>query len=170
MQEICHLVCQLKETSNTAAAALQDLYEDCPIPRRRGTRMASFRTGEVKEHLEAKREELTAALRTREGITIAPTPGDTEDVSVALELEMRTGDLERKSIQLHLVAAALRRLSDGTYGRCLRCGADIASARLVCVPWAPYCLPCQKAEEGTSLHVSLSARIGEKAPRSSRKE
>lgn len=40
------------------------------------------------------------------------------------------------------IRAALRRLSDGTYGQCLRCGDTIAEARLDAVPWAPLCRRC----------------------------
>jgi DnaK suppressor protein len=43
-----------------------------------------------------------------------------------------------------LVEAALGRLDDGTFGRCLRCGQEIAAGRLEALPWAAYCIACQK--------------------------
>jgi DnaK suppressor protein len=46
--------------------------------------------------------------------------------------------------ELALVEAALGRLDDGTFGRCLRCGQDIAPGRLEALPWAAYCIACQK--------------------------
>jgi DnaK suppressor protein len=46
--------------------------------------------------------------------------------------------------ELELVEAALGRLDDGTFGTCLRCGNDIAPARLEALPWAAYCIACQK--------------------------
>jgi RNA polymerase-binding transcription factor len=46
--------------------------------------------------------------------------------------------------ELELVEAALRRLDEGTFGRCLRCGQEIAPGRLEALPWAAYCIACQK--------------------------
>jgi DnaK suppressor protein len=44
---------------------------------------------------------------------------------------------------LAAVRAALRRIEDGTYGRCLVDGGPIAEGRLESVPWTPYCLKHQ---------------------------
>ena len=46
--------------------------------------------------------------------------------------------------ELELVDAALARIDAGTFGRCLRCGAEIAPGRLEALPWAAYCITCQK--------------------------
>jgi DnaK suppressor protein len=46
--------------------------------------------------------------------------------------------------ELQLVEAALARLDDGTFGRCLRCAGEIAPGRLEALPWAAYCIACQK--------------------------
>jgi DnaK suppressor protein len=46
--------------------------------------------------------------------------------------------------ELQLVEAALARLDDGTFGRCLRCAGAIAPGRLEALPWAAYCIACQK--------------------------
>jgi RNA polymerase-binding protein DksA len=50
---------------------------------------------------------------------------------------------DRATQHLALVDAALARLDDGTYGRCLRCGEPIADARLEALPWAAHCIGCQ---------------------------
>ncbi len=50
------------------------------------------------------------------------------------------GDAETR--QLTLVEAALRRLLDGTYGNCTRCGTHINKARLEAVPEAALCASC----------------------------
>jgi len=39
---------------------------------------------------------------------------------------------------------ALRRIADGTYGRCERCGNPISEARLEAMPAARRCLDCAK--------------------------
>jgi DnaK suppressor protein len=51
---------------------------------------------------------------------------------------------DRSLAQLALVEAALARVDDGSFGRCERCGKPIASARLEVLPWAAYCIECQR--------------------------
>jgi DnaK suppressor protein len=51
---------------------------------------------------------------------------------------------DKMAKELALVDAALARLDAGTFGTCLRCGNDIAPARLEALPWAAYCIACQK--------------------------
>lgn len=40
------------------------------------------------------------------------------------------------------IRAALRRIEDGSYGRCVRCGESITQARLDVLPWTPLCRSC----------------------------
>ena len=54
--------------------------------------------------------------------------------------------LRDRAVQhLAQVDAALGRLEDGTFGRCVRCGRAIAPARLEALPWAAHCIDCQTA-------------------------
>jgi RNA polymerase-binding transcription factor DksA len=48
---------------------------------------------------------------------------------------------------LAAVRAALRRIEDGTYGRCVVDGEPIEEKRLKAVPWTPYCLKHQSELE-----------------------
>ncbi|WP_109211088.1 MULTISPECIES: TraR/DksA C4-type zinc finger protein [Microbacterium] len=41
------------------------------------------------------------------------------------------------------ITAALNRIAEGTYGRCTRCGRQIAPARLEVLPHAAACIECQ---------------------------
>src|SRR5215510_2247669 len=52
---------------------------------------------------------------------------------------------DRSTAQLALVDAALERLDAGTFGPCQRCGCQIAIGRLEALPWAAYCIDCQRA-------------------------
>jgi RNA polymerase-binding transcription factor DksA len=45
------------------------------------------------------------------------------------------------------VKRALGRIKDGTYGTCVRCGEDIAPARLDARPEAALCIDCARAAE-----------------------
>jgi RNA polymerase-binding transcription factor len=42
---------------------------------------------------------------------------------------------------------ALRRIEDGTYGKCVNCGAPIPEERLEAMPWATLCIDCKRREE-----------------------
>jgi RNA polymerase-binding transcription factor DksA len=45
------------------------------------------------------------------------------------------------------VKRALARIEDGTYGECVRCGRDIAPARLEARPDAALCIDCARTAE-----------------------
>jgi len=54
--------------------------------------------------------------------------------------------LRDRAIQhLGQVDASLARLDDGTFGQCIRCGREVAPARLEALPWAAHCIECQTA-------------------------
>ena len=55
---------------------------------------------------------------------------------------------ETDSAILAQVRAALRRIEEGTYGRCVVDGEPIDEKRLEAVPWTPYCLKHQSELEG----------------------
>ncbi len=50
--------------------------------------------------------------------------------------------------ELHEVEAACRKLENGNYGQCDRCGGDIPVARLEVLPFALYCVRCAGQLEG----------------------
>jgi len=45
------------------------------------------------------------------------------------------------------VEAAIKRIDEGRYGTCARCGQPIASERLQALPYAIYCISCQSLVE-----------------------
>lgn len=55
-----------------------------------------------------------------------------------------------ESQTLEQVEDALKRVADGTYGKCIVCGRPIAPARLEAIPWTPYCLEHQEKLDGAS--------------------
>ncbi len=61
------------------------------------------------------------------------------------ELASRLKAMESKT--LREIEAALRRIEEGTYGKCERCGADIQPARLELVPHARLCVKCLKLDK-----------------------
>jgi DnaK suppressor protein len=49
---------------------------------------------------------------------------------------------------LHAIDAALQRIEDGTYGVCPSCGKPIPEERLRAIPYAKYCIDCQRKVRG----------------------
>jgi DnaK suppressor protein len=49
--------------------------------------------------------------------------------------------------ELDDVRAALERMENGTFGKCLDCGKPIPDARLIAIPWAKYCLEDQQLHD-----------------------
>ena len=49
---------------------------------------------------------------------------------------------------LEQIAGALRRIADGSYGRCERCDTPIPVERLEALPHAGSCVPCQQKHTG----------------------
>lgn len=52
--------------------------------------------------------------------------------------------------EIRMIEAALKRIEDGEYGYCARCGAAIAPERLDAVPYTPFCHECAAAQENTA--------------------
>ncbi|MBI4444643.1 MAG: TraR/DksA family transcriptional regulator [Acidobacteria bacterium] len=48
---------------------------------------------------------------------------------------------------LQMVAEALGRINEGSYGACLHCEEPVERKRLEAVPWARLCIKCQEMEE-----------------------
>ncbi len=78
-------------------------------------------------------------------------PADTGDMAVADEAaseDFTAAELDATILQQ--VRDALRRIDDGTYGRCLVDGGPIETMRLDAVPWAAYCIKHQRLLEAAS--------------------
>ena len=72
---------------------------------------------------------------------LADTATETLEREIANTLE------EHDERLLVAVDAALERITDGTYGKCVNCGAQILEERLEAMPWATLCIDCKRKEE-----------------------
>ena len=105
--------------------------------------------------LAATRERLLAE-RTRTHASIADdrivAPGPMtygSQVAAASQVFEQQRDLalrEKEEQHLEAVQAALARLDAGTYGECTACGTRIPAERLEALPWAAFCIECQRLE------------------------
>lgn len=66
---------------------------------------------------------------------------------------------ERLSRRARMLANALERVRDGSYGRCEECGGTIPHARRRALPGVATCLPCQERGENTRGRPLATERI-----------
>ena len=106
----------------------------------RGAALAAQRT--------LAQERLAALARQVEGLaeeqahTTHDDEHDPEGVTIGYERAQLQGLLAAARRELDELAAAASRLVDGTYGRCVRCGAAIAPERLDALPAVTTCIRC----------------------------
>lgn len=66
----------------------------------------------------------------------------------ALQRQAMSMELQRRrELERNAIAAALRRVADGEYGYCVRCGEAIAIKRLESNPAAALCIECATVAE-----------------------
>lgn len=110
----------------------------------------------MKTRLEAKRDELRANIAglteanpiPTDPIEAGQTPQDFEDIAVDfLETQQEQSILANEQALLTEVLRALKRIDDGTYGRCENCGKLIPEKRLEAIPWAARDVKCEEELE-----------------------
>jgi DnaK suppressor protein len=63
------------------------------------------------------------------------------------EQEFTLGLMQAEEDTLDLIEAALARIGDGTYGRCVQCEGAIPKTRLNAIPYTPVCIKCAEQQE-----------------------
>jgi DnaK suppressor protein len=71
--------------------------------------------------------------------------GETSELDTQDELQFAL--IQMKAETLNKIDAALRRLDEGTYGRCFECGNEITQKRLRALPFAVRCKDCEESRE-----------------------
>jgi len=104
-------------------------------------------TDMFQEILARKEAELARVLRNRDGIAIEKSADQMDEIQYASERDLAIRNVDRESILLREVKAALRRVRDGSFGTCIECEWAISPKRLAAVPWASRCIDCQEAAD-----------------------
>lgn len=105
-------------------------------------------TAAFKARLEAELEELESRQSRIAEDLAEPLNADSSEQAIEMEDDASLegqGALIAKEIAS--VKRALARIEDGTYGECVRCGGDIAPARLEARPEAALCIDCARSNE-----------------------
>lgn len=91
----------------------------------------------------ARRAELTRRLGKIEVDLDATRDPDSEERATERENdEVLEGLGLQGQMELKAIDAALKRVAEGTYGTCVRCGNPISAERLEAVPHAALCRDC----------------------------
>jgi DnaK suppressor protein len=83
-----------------------------------------------------------AELAEQQALTAHDDEHDPEGVTIGFERAQLQGLLSGARRGVDDVDRAARRLAEGTYGRCLRCGNAIPAERLDALPAAETCIGC----------------------------
>jgi DnaK suppressor protein len=110
----------LVEKREAVAAALENLHKENSRSLEDGT--GELVSGSADQHL-------------------ADTATETVEREIGNTLE------EHDERLLGAIDAALQRIEDDTYGKCVNCGAPIPEERLEAMPWATLCIDCKRKEE-----------------------
>jgi len=71
--------------------------------------------------------------------------GDQATTAYTREFLFELGNGDRRILKE--VTAALHKIDEGSFGSCERCGEAISEKRLEALPFARYCITCQRAVE-----------------------
>jgi len=107
--------------------------------------------------LNTRRNELLAEIRNdvervraEPYASVAGATPDIGDEAVAdLLSDVGEAEVTRDLGELRKLEKALERVSEGSYGKCVDCGAEIPFERLRAQPGAERCRPCQGRHEKT---------------------
>jgi len=102
----------------------------------------------LEDEQERVRRELASLQSMDAGSDESDETGELSDFDqhtgdVGTETFLRERDLAiegNEQTLLRQIEIALRKIDDGTYGVCERCGKPIPAARLEAIPYTPYCI------------------------------
>jgi DnaK suppressor protein len=112
----------------------------------RKERLASFKKRLLDKHQQLAAEVGRTALygKDQEDDSIKDL-GDQANTAYTREFFFELGNGDRRL--LRDVVAALQRIDNGSFGSCERCGEAIGDKRLEALPFARYCITCQRLVE-----------------------
>jgi DnaK suppressor protein len=77
---------------------------------------------------------------------------DLASASASGEISSQLAEVETR--ELGLIEEALKRVKDGTFGKCRGCNRNIKQARMQALPYASCCIQCKRAAEVAGIEPS----------------
>jgi RNA polymerase-binding protein DksA len=96
---------------------------------------------ELKPHLREEIERRVQVLPEE----VVPPGEPWQQASEALDDELAVENVQEQLYER--ISNALFRIDEGTFGCCLGCGGEIDLERLEAVPYAEYCVQCERRHE-----------------------
>tara|TARA_R110002110_G_scaffold415748_1_gene654761 strand:+ start:976 stop:1290 length:315 start_codon:yes stop_codon:yes gene_type:complete len=97
----------------------------------------------LKAQLEDRLQALQGRLASIKRDVVQPHSGDSAEQAQERENDEVLDAIGHETAQsIHVIQAALQRISDGSYGYCDACGEPISEGRLAAVPEATQCVKC----------------------------
>jgi DnaK suppressor protein len=128
--------------------------------------MTASRQDRLARMLRARRSNLALELERQLGEQVAADVLTAQDEKIEIgdrsagvhdqDVELAIVDLKRR--QLRQIDGALGRLEGGDYGVCEECGAEIGEDRLEILPFAAYCVDCQRRIEAEAQRAETTGR------------
>jgi len=110
--------------------------------------MPAARKDDLRQALEAKKEELTVRLDRIHANLRRGTEADSKERAKQFEDNEVVDALGNEAREeLTKISAAMRRLETGDYGLCVECGLKIEPGRLEVYPYADECIECAEFDE-----------------------
>jgi len=111
------------------------------------TKISAAQVTELREELERQLEKLTRSMTvTDEALKIVELDqcavGRLSRMDSLQNQGIAQALREREMVKLALIQSALRRVEEGTYGSCTRCGSPVAFGRLFIFPETESCSSC----------------------------
>ncbi len=105
--------------------------------------MKSSDVEKYEKMLQERLAELNERLHEIEHDLDEPADADSEERATERESDEVLEQLGNAGLtEIRMIEAALKRIGDGTYGTCAKCGEDISRERLDVLPHTPMCKNC----------------------------
>ncbi len=132
--------------------------------KKRSSRVAPVlpRTNAFRQMLLERRQALQdeVAARVKAGRRGRPQEGGDgmEDSAADVEGDISLSLIQMQTETLTRIDQAMLRLDAGQYGLCAECGDEISEKRLMALPFAVRCQPCEQSREGVQGSIQKRAQ------------
>ena len=109
--------------------------------------LKTIELNKFRKTLKTRQAELSDGRRNRDALAIETSADELDRIQQAQERDFAMGSIDRDSLRLREIRAALERIDNGSFGICLNCEEEIAAKRLAAVPWTALCIVCQEAAD-----------------------
>src|SRR6202047_4535126 len=105
--------------------------------------MKNIELDEFRKTLKIRQTELSEGRHNREALAIETTADELDRIQQAQDRDFAMGAIDRDSLRLREIRAALERINSGSFGICLNCEEEIAAKRLAAVPRTALYIVCR---------------------------